>query len=116
MWYYGKNRVAQVIVAGLCIFALNVSTVANSLSPTTVLQQAAVNEESVLVTKAVDDDGVQQLVEHNFLVGIASLGAFYENRTQCGQELELMLNAMAKPEVWGLKGVCFSVCVFSGSE
>ncbi|XP_065368852.1 nose resistant to fluoxetine protein 6-like [Calliphora vicina] len=59
------------------------------------------DKESVLRTEAMA--GVQQLVEHNFLVGIASLGAFHENRTKCGQELEIMLNAMAKHEVWGLK-------------
>ncbi|TMW46892.1 hypothetical protein DOY81_008030 [Sarcophaga bullata] len=52
----------------------------------------------------------QQLVEHNFLFGIASLGAVYENQTQCGKELEIMLKAITKNEVWGLKGAI--ICVF----
>lgn len=110
MWWYGKNRVALVIMAVLSVFVFNASTLANTLSPSAALVPQTVEEESVLVTKAVNVE-VQQLVEHNFLVGIASLGALYENHTQCGQELELMLNAMIKPEVWGLKGVCFSMCV-----
>ena len=56
----------------------------------------------------------QQLVEHNFLFGIASLGAFYENQTQCGKELEIMLNAITKNEVWGLKGalICLFKCLY----
>lgn len=64
--------------------------------------------------------GHQQLVEQNFLFGIASLGVTYENQTQCGQELEMMLNAITKNEVWGLKGagnmiaytlICVCLCV-----
>lgn len=55
----------------------------------------------------------QQLVQHNFLVGIASLGALHENNTQCGRELEMLLQAIAKREVWGLKGVRTRVCVFT---
>ncbi|KAM7343504.1 nose resistant to fluoxetine protein 6-like [Cochliomyia hominivorax] len=98
MWYE-LNRVARVIVVTLkivCVFVANATAVTNESS---LLQQT---EESVLFMKAVDD-GVQQLAKHNFLVGVASLGAFYENQTKCGQELELMLNAISTNEVWSLK-------------
>lgn len=73
---------------------------------TLVTSSVVENAENVLRTKLGGDNEQQQLVKDNFLVGVASLGAFYENNTQCGQELELLLKAIAKHEVWGLKGVC----------
>lgn len=109
MWY-GKNRVAPVVavtLSVLCVFDLN-GLVAMSLS--SLSSQLEKDKESGLRMEAVE--GVQQLVEHNFLVGVASLGAFYENDTQCGQELEIMLNAIARHKVWGLKGVLYCVCVW----
>lgn len=108
MWY-GINRVARIVavtLSVLCVFGLNGLVVA--MSPTTPSLRLEQVKESGLRMEAVD--GVEQLVEHNFLVGVASLGTFYENQTQCGQELEIMLNAMARHKVWGLKGVLY-VCV-----
>ncbi|XP_073844590.1 nose resistant to fluoxetine protein 6-like isoform X2 [Musca autumnalis] len=44
------------------------------------------------------------LAKQNFLVGIASLGALHEtNNTRCGQELEMLLQAVTDHKIWALK-------------
>lgn len=98
-----RNNFGLIIAAILNVLLLLNATLVTSSSLSS-LSVGHHNEESVLRTEVFGQQQ-QQLVQQNFLVGIASLGAFYENRTQCGQELELLLNAIAKQEVWGLKGV-----------
>lgn len=49
------------------------------------------------------------LARHNFLVGVAQLGALHENGTRCGRELEILLKAVAAKEFWSLKGLCVFV-------
>ncbi|XP_075165922.1 nose resistant to fluoxetine protein 6-like [Haematobia irritans] len=58
-----------------------------------------------LLTVASGNIHLQQpLAQENFLIGIASLGVLHEtNNTQCGQELEIFLKAIADRKVWAIK-------------
>lgn len=68
---------------------------------------------STVASERVANSNQQRLAlaKQNFLVGIASLGALHEtNHTRCGQELEMLLQAVTDHRLWALKGVFWCVC------
>lgn len=91
-------KLAMVPLIVLCIFVVNISAVTQMES--TLLPKF---EEYSLITKKFD--GIDLLIEHNFQVGVASLLNLYENNSKCGEELQVMLNAISDKELWGIKGL-----------